>query len=156
MAAKIEAAKAEVRPLLKLVRRVGKDPPAHVFLSRWARAHIDVLIRSGQMPEHLGSHIRRLLEEDMKEARRGPGRPALHTRDQIIEAAVKQVMAHEFTLTRNPATREHCRGESACSIVASVLAEIGVALDEGAVAKAFSSSVKHRRAGAPSRTFVRK
>jgi hypothetical protein len=158
MAAKIEAAKAEVRPLLKLVRRVGKDPPAHVFLSRWARSQVFFLMAggTGQMPELLGNHILRLLEEDIKEGRRGSGRPALHTRDQIIEAAVKQVMAHEFTLTRNPATREKGGGESACSIVAAVLAEIGVSLDERAVAKAVSSSVEHRLAGALSRALVRK
>ena len=156
MAAKIEAAKAEVRPLLKLVRRVGKDPPAHVFLSRWARAHNDFLMRTGQMPELLGNHIRRLLEEDIKGERRGSGRPALHTRDQIIEAAVKQVMAHGFTRTRNPATRDNGGGESACSVVAAVLAEIGVFLDERAVAKAVSNSVEHRRAGGVSRALVRK
>ena len=155
MAAKIEAAKAEVRPLLKLVRRVGKDPPAHVFLSRWARAHNDFLMRTGQMPELLGNHIRRLLEEDIKEERRGSGRPSLYTRDQIIELAVKLVMAREFNLTRNPATRDRGGGESACSIVAAVLAEIGVSLDERAVAKAVARSVRHRRAGARSRTLVR-
>jgi hypothetical protein len=96
------------------------------------------------------------LEEDIKEERRGSGRPSLYTRDQIIELAVKQVMAHEFNLTRNPATREKGGGESACSIVAAVLAEIGVSLDERAVAKAVSSSVRYRRAGGVSRTLVRK
>jgi hypothetical protein len=156
MAAKIEAAKAEVRPLLKLVRRFGKDPPAHVSLSRWARAHIDFLMRAGQMQEHLGNHIRRLLEEDIKGERRGSGRPSLYMRDQTLEVAVKLVMAHGFNLTRNPATRDKGGGESACSIVAAVLAEIGVPLDERAVAKAVSSSVRYRRAGGVTRTFVRK
>jgi hypothetical protein len=81
------------------------------------------------LPPNLARYVASLLAADYKAPDRR-GHPPNHARDLFIHATVETVKAHGFDVTRNTATREH---ESACSIVATALAELGVVLSEKSI-----------------------
>lgn len=63
-------------------------------------------------------------------------------RDIRISLAVRHVMTMGFLPYRNEATRDAERGESACSIVATALGRLGVAIGEHAVVKIWGNTAR--------------
>jgi hypothetical protein len=132
-----EAAKAIARQFLEGAWRhgdLGADRiPTHPH-NRFAMA----LIKNDQrMPEYLRKHVCALLEKDM--APRGRGKPSFRRRDQCLRVAVFLVTRHGFAPTRNALTSRN--KQSGCSIVASVLKEIGVrSLSERSIVRIYQKA----------------
>jgi hypothetical protein len=84
-----------------------------------------------QLPDPLRDYLLELLSVDTGPRKRGPQPHQHHLRDGLIAHAVRAVMDHGYDHRRNRATKT----PSACSIVAEVLAEMGVHMTEKNVEK---------------------
>jgi hypothetical protein len=107
-----------------IAKAVAGDVEANAALREVARRKL----REG-LPPNLAQYIASLLADDWKPPD-GRGHPPNHARNLFIHAAVETIKAHGFDVMRNTATREH---ESACSIVAAALAELGIVLSEKSI-----------------------
>jgi hypothetical protein len=76
----------------------------------------------------------------------GPNRDINTARDVTIGTAVSRVVEHHgFPQTRNKATRDKAGRDSACSIVADALEEVGIHMSEDAVEKVWHNLVRFVR-----------
>ena len=90
------------------------------------------------LKQYFTNHIM-LVGRDVKKVNKG-GRPAADflIRNAVVHRVVEAMMGRGFHLDRN----ETPRGESACSIVSTALAELDVALDEKSIAKIWRTGIR--------------
>lgn len=121
-----------------IAKAVSGDQVAHNVLGRIAARFIE----SGcVMPMRLRAYIAETLFLQFKKApqpRRGQDPYANHLRDIDIARAVREVVKLGFNPTRNRATET----ESACSIVAQALANLGIHRSVPAIEKIWNASRK--------------
>lgn len=117
----------EARSNLEFFQRVGeldkgeKDRPLRLAARRYIRRLSDE-----DMPKHLREYVCRMLED-------AKGRSTYLSRNMWVSFAVDETIQRGFAPTRNAASRGGRAGESACSIVATALGQLGVHLSERTV-----------------------
>ena len=134
------AALMETRLVLGLLSRLGllragvKDDPDG---SIWCKARIELTLdlardtHDKRLPDDVRSYLYSLLSnEKTKPKRKGKGRPANTTRDHMIVDMIAHLGAkHRINPTRDRENWDK-RPQCGCSIVAKVLGELRIAIDE--------------------------
>jgi hypothetical protein len=115
----------------------------------WQEAH-DALCRRAQELTDQGEALPLDLQQYVVAAAKGFHSPAKGPgaspyrnfgRDLCIKVAIHHLLELGFTATRNEATED----ESACSIVATAMRQIGIEMSEAAVAKVWEKAVREDR-----------
>ena len=121
-----EAARDAARGLLGFYHRYGALDPGDDHMRALART---ALMHAG-LPDRVLDYVLRRLDE--KPSKRGGGRPSNVSRDfWIVQTVACVAVGHGLWPTRRRG-RAH-RRPSACAVVAQVLGELGMELDEGGV-----------------------
>jgi len=129
---KVEAAVQEARRTLDFFLMVGglgkSDPEGSV--RRAARRRI-ARLTDDVLPEHMRDYVCRVLEEQPA------GRSTYSGRNMFIAHVIEQAAKRGFAPTRNAASRG--KQESACSIVAAALGQVGIHMSERTVEEMWAS-----------------
>lgn len=103
-----------------------------------------LLLKRQTLPDHIREYLQGLLQIRQVRLNKkiGRGREANGARDLFIAKAVYGVTQMGYRPTRNRATKDKEGAPSACSIVATALADLGVPMGEAAVEKIWVAARK--------------
>jgi hypothetical protein len=123
----VEAAVEEARRWFERLQRLGDlDKGDENSTNRRAARRYIARLTDEAMPSHLREYVCRVLDE-------AKGRSTYLGRNFWIAFSVNEAMKRGFAPTRNAESRGNKARESACSIVTTALARVGVHLSERTV-----------------------
>jgi hypothetical protein len=115
--AKVEAAITEACTMLRCYVPLGSPPPNETADAKRHREAFGYVTASPDMPKHTRAHLLKLLAKD----KRNGSKRATANRNLWIALVVERVCELGFDATSD-------NGESACNVVASALARLGINL----------------------------